>query len=397
MDKLKPAVSSLALRATYGMNAKPVPPSANALLILYNGTTLRPTTDEKEAMIEIGSNQNDELTWEKQRELNFGFDLGLWKRFSLMFDVYKRWGYDILSRVHTNGYGGEYYKYANNADINSHGFEFSLGGRAVDIKDGLKYDPNFTFSYNTNKVMHLRQSPQIVNLITRGGSFIQGYPGPALFSYNFTGLDENGFPRFINELGIETSTDLFPQETSGYEYLKYEGPAEAPIQGGFNNMLAYKNWKMSIFFTYQFGGVLRLDPFFKYRYSDLDVMIREMKNRWILPGDENYTIVPVIPDRGQEYDISTMSLTYSIYNLSSARVSTSDFIRLKEVYVAYDFPANITKKLTINSMQLKLTGSNLFLLYADKRLNGQDPEFMNSGGVSLPNPRQFTLSLMIGL
>jgi hypothetical protein len=36
------------------------------------------------------------------------------------------------------------------------------------------------------------------------------------------------------------------------------------------------------------------------------------------------------------------------------------------------------------------------LLYSDRKLNGQDPEFFASGGVALPQPRQFTLSLNVG-
>ena len=40
--------------------------------------------------------------------------------------------------------------------------------------------------------------------------------------------------------------------------------------------------------------------------------------------------------------------------------------------------------------------SNICLLYADKRLNGQDPEFFNTGGVASPLPRQITFALNIG-
>ena len=53
--------------------------------------------------------------------------------------------------------------------------------------------------------------------------------------------------------------------------------------------------------------------------------------------------------------------------------------------------------LKISNLSLKLQASNLFLLYADKKLNGQDPEFFNTGGVASPVPRQFTLTLRLGL
>lgn len=51
----------------------------------------------------------------------------------------------------------------------------------------------------------------------------------------------------------------------------------------------------------------------------------------------------------------------------------------------------------IKNASLKLQATNLFLLYADKRLNGQDPEFYNVGGVASPMPKQFTLTVKLGL
>ena len=70
---------------------------------------------------------------------------------------------------------------------------------------------------------------------------------------------------------------------------------------------------------------------------------------------------------------------------------------MKEISVAYDFPKTITNPLRINNMSLKLQATNLFLIYADKKLNGQDPEFFNTGGVALPMAKQFTLTLRVGL
>ena len=55
------------------------------------------------------------------------------------------------------------------------------------------------------------------------------------------------------------------------------------------------------------------------------------------------------------------------------------------------------QKAMVKNMSLKLQATNLFLLYADKRLNGQDPEFYNVGGVASPMPKQFTLTIKLGL
>ena len=75
----------------------------------------------------------------------------------------------------------------------------------------------------------------------------------------------------------------------------------------------------------------------------------------------------------------------------------NDFIRMKEISLTYDLPQSFVKKLKLSSASVKLQGTNLFLIYADKNLNGQDPEFYNSGGVALPVPKQFTFTLRLGI
>ena len=140
-----------------------------------------------------------------------------------------------------------------------------------------------------------------------------------------------------------------------------------------------------------------MDPVFKSSYSDLTAMPKEFKNRWVVPGDEAVTDIPVIASRMQNYNDSSLSYAYNAYNYSTARIAKGDFIRLKEVSLSYDFPKKWIKAMKMNSLSLKVQGTNLALLYADKKLNGQDPEFFNTGGVATPLPKQFTVTLRLGL
>ena len=70
---------------------------------------------------------------------------------------------------------------------------------------------------------------------------------------------------------------------------------------------------------------------------------------------------------------------------------------MKEISLSYDFPRAWTKALMLNTASLKLQATNLFLIYSDAKLNGQDPEFFNVGGVAVPMARQFTLTVRLGL
>ena len=70
---------------------------------------------------------------------------------------------------------------------------------------------------------------------------------------------------------------------------------------------------------------------------------------------------------------------------------------MKEISLTYTFPKKLIERSKLSDLSLKLQATNLFLIYADKKLNGQDPEFYNTGGVASPNPRQFTLTVRLGL
>ena len=126
-------------------------------------------------------------------------------------------------------------------------------------------------------------------------------------------------------------------------------------------------------------------------------MPKEFKNRWVSPGDEAKTDIPVIVDLRQIQSDSYLSRAYTAYNYSHNRTAKGDFIRMKEISLSYDMPYSLIRHLGLSTMNLKLQGTNLFLLYADKKLNGQDPEFMNTGGVAVPMARQFTFTLRMGI
>ena len=94
---------------------------------------------------------------------------------------------------------------------------------------------------------------------------------------------------------------------------------------------------------------------------------------------------------------SRLGYAYNAYNYSTDRIAKGDFIRMKEISLSYDFPKQWISHLGLSNMSMKLQGTNLFLIYADKKLNGQDPEFFNSGGVAVPMARQFTFTLRLGI
>ena len=389
------AFTHATLKASYSLTGdEPAVTNSQAIIQAYNAW--HPFASDQESGLQVADFANPDLTYEKKHELNIGVDLGfLNNRINVQFDWYRRNNFDLIGMRTTNGTKGTVREFANVASMRSNGEELSISTRNI-VANNFKWNTDFIFSHVNTKITHLDNRSRVIDMVTGTGFAKEGYSYRSLFSFDFRGLNENGIPQVVNEEGNVVTSDVYFQSRD-IDYLVYEGPTDPTITGSLGNSFQWKNWHLNIFATYSFGNVVRLDPSFSATYSDLDAMPKEFKNRWTMSGDERLTNIPAIPDLRQLQADPYLSYAYTAYNRSTARVAKGDFIRMKEISVAYDFPQKWLHALRLNSASVKLQGTNLFLIYSDKKLNGQDPEFYNTGGVAVPMAKQFTCTLRIGL
>ncbi|MCC8146646.1 MAG: SusC/RagA family TonB-linked outer membrane protein [Bacteroidales bacterium] len=389
-------VSHLGLRASYSLVAESGPYWVTNSTPIYKANyPWRPFSSVREIGIALEDIENSELTYEKKKEINLGIDIGFNNnRYNMEMELFMRDNYDLIGSISTPGLGGFIRKYANVADMKSAGIELTFSSSNI-VRRNFHWKTDLTFSYVHNEITRLASRSSVYELIMGAGYALEGYPVRSLFSIPFQGLNEDGLPQFINQNGELTVTDINFQESSKINFLKYEGSTDPSVVGGLNNLFSYKRCRLNVFITYSFGNKVRLDPVFNVSYSDLSALPKEFKNRWVLPGDEAFTNIPVIASKRQLYDNPNLSYAYNAYNYSTERIADGGFIRMKEISLAYDFPEHIVQKLWISGASVKLQATNLFLIYADKKLNGQDPEFYNSGGIANPMPRQITFTVKL--
>ena len=394
-ESMSDIFSHLSLKSSYSLTGTPVADFvSNSRVIIKSYVPWRPFTGVQESGLRIEDLENSDLTYEKKYEFNIGAEMGFLKnKINFAVDVYWRDNFDLIGIVNTQGVGGSTMKYANFADMKGQGYDLTLTTKNIEIEN-FSWTTNFIFGHSTTKITRLESIARAIDYISGVGDALVGYPNRGLFSIPFMGLDKHGVPTFLREDGTVSSFEdptISFQSRDNLDYLKYEGPTDPPYNGSLGNIFKYKNFRLNVFMTYSFGNVVRLNPVFNYRYSDLSSMTREFKNRWMMPGDENYTDIPVIISSRQAHTNRDISQTYNAYNFSDVRVAKGDFIRMKEISLTYDFPKGLINN--ISNLSLKAQATNLFLIYADKKLNGQDPEFFQAGGVSAPVPKQFTFTL----
>ena len=391
----KDVLSHATLKASYSLTGDK-PAVTNSQIIIESTNIWRPFASDKESGLEVYRFANPDLTYEKKHELNLGVDLGFFKnRINVTLDWYTRNNFDLIGPKVTNGTKGEVSQYMNVASMRSHGEEFAITSKNFVGKD-FQWTTDFIFSHVKTKVTSLDTRKRIIDMITGSGFAKEGYAYRSLFSMDYRGLTSSGIPTFINQKGDLVTSNI---DFQSYELgnLVYEGPIDPTFTGSLGNVFSYKGLHLNIFATYAFGNKMRLDPAFSSYYSDLNAMPKEFKNRWTIAGDEAFTDVPAIADLRQIQADSRLNRAYNAYNRSTARVAKGDFIRMKEISLSYDFPQRWISYLHLNTVNLKLQATNLFLIYSDKKLNGQDPEFFNAGGVAIPMARQFTMTLRVGL
>ena len=396
--------TNMTLKASYSLTADRGPASAdNSLAKFYSEVPWRPLSSVQETTIYLSALENSELTYEKKHELNITAELGfIDNRIDLEFSYYRRNNFDLIGYVNTQGTGGQIRKLANDASMQTDGVEVAL--KTINIKKkNFVWSTDFTFSHNNEKITHLNSTSKVSALCSRYGAPREGYPIHSLFSIPFAGLDDEGLPMFYTdaEHTQTTTTGINMQEYNNTDFLKYEGTIDPVWEGQFRNTFRFYGVTLDVNLFYSGGNVLRLNDLcyvYSSDYNDITANMREMKNRWTLPGDETKTTIPAIASSRQMSSITNLNRAYQAYNYSTERVASGNFLRLKDISIGYDLPKKLfADQKYVQSFGVKLTATNVCLLYADKKLNGQDPEYYSTGGVSSPSPRQFTLSIKLGL
>lgn len=397
-------LTSLSLRGSYGLVGN-IGAATNSSAVFYNMIARRPYLNDQETLTYLSSLENSQLTWEKSRDLNVGIELGfLYNRINLVMDIYKRNIGDLLGNIETSGIGGESEKYGNYASMKGHGVEFTLNGYIIQKKN-FTWSSRLNLAFNKNKITKLEVDPSIWRSVSPNGAPVKGYPQRGLFAVEFTNLDHNfGYPMYIGTTEEKDATTYINLQGNDIDNLVYIGNIDPITTGGFYNTFRFKEFTLTGLIKFSYGNYLRLSPRFAASYSDMSSMTRDMLNRWMMPNDENFTSVPALIDNvtaQQIVDYTGAQVSsvypYNLYNYSDQRIAKGDYIKLSSVSLGYSLPKRITDRLGMSLAQLVLVTNDIWIIYADKRLNGQDPEFFASGGVALPTAKRITLALKLGL
>ena len=374
-------VNELKPRISYGISGN-LPDGA------YEWATMLASTTQYGSKVGLYSNYlgNPDLSWEETATLDFGLDVRLFDRLSIVFDYYHKDVKNLIYLKHLPAVTGYNRQTANNGKMTNQGFEVTVTPEIIRTKD-LYWDVSFNLGYNKNEITYLPDGDELTSQATA-----VGYPYRNWYLREWAGVDSQmGTPlRFkVDEEGNKIVTGDYNQAT---RVLLDEVPTPK-FNGAISTNLTWKGFTLNANFTFATGakiyngqraGALDRDC---GRNSQPPMKLKDGWSRWEKPGD--IATHPQLIDGGNN----------GADRESTRYLENGDYFKLKSLSLAYSFPKRWLEPLGVKSANLSVGGENLFTITS---FSGQDPEILYSsdyngsaGSFGYPTVRRFTLGLSV--
>lgn len=347
----------------------------------------------------IASAANNALQWERQTQMNSGFDVTFAKnKFSLTADYFQKRTNGLLFTPSVSSYLGTVpTPIANIGSTKTDGMDITFG-YADKLTNNLKLNTNITFTTAKNLVTKTFDDGSIVT----GGNFFNGqaqtltifapgYTPAAYFGYKTNGLFQSqseiassptqngaqpGDIKFV-DINSDGKIDANDRTQIGNPFPKFTM--------GWNLGLSYKNFDFAAFTYASYGN----DVYRAYERNDnFTNKDRSVLARWTGANTTNNAKNP----RYTFTDANNNS------RVSDRYVEDGSFIKFKNILVGYTLPTTVSKK-AFRSVRLYAQIKNAFTI---TKYTGFDPEIPGNGlldtGIdrgAFPQARSFAFGLDI--
>ena len=302
-------------------------------------------------------NANEDITWERTYQTNFGVDLALWNnRFSLSVDVYNSVTDKLLLQQATMAFSGVPLSWNNIGSLYNKGYEFELAATILK-SNNFKWSTTSNLSHTKNEIKELGNEAYLLNYGERNEIYKSVVGGPLV---QFFGYKTDGI--WISQAQIDASglTSDLPSvfKPGGLRLVDVDGNGiidtnDRTIIGdpypdftwGFTNNFTFKAFDFS--FTWQGvqgGELINGDP----NYGETKSRnVNYNSNRWLSPENPGDGRTPY-----EEIGFNWMLTDYVVEDAS--------YFALREVNLGYTLPVSLAKKIGLSSLRLYSSAQNVY-------------------------------------
>jgi len=316
---------------------------------LYNGVSYN-----KISGIRLEQPGNNNLTWEKSKQIDLGVEFGLFNDvITGEVDFYTKNTDGLLFSVPLPGSSGQLSFNKNIGNVESKGVEVVLNSKNIRSKN-LQWTTSFNIANNTNEIKSLPNGNADIitgETINRVGESVASF-----FLPEFAGADPATGDALYYTNGAGSAT------TNAYEDANrvIVGNSQPTWIGGLTNEINFKGLVLSFTFIGEWGASI-FNGGGVYQSSSADYFDNQtidQLDRWQNPGD--ITNVPQARLYGQNGT-----------GPSTRYLQKGDFIRLRNVMLSYNLPKSLTEKVNVGNARIFISGVNLLTF---TQYTGYDPE-----------------------
>ncbi|MBC9932785.1 TonB-dependent receptor [Chitinophaga qingshengii] len=372
-----PAINYLKLRGSWGVTGNQAI-SSYSTLSSYSNIPASFNNSSHIVGLVMGNIGNPGLKWETTEQKNAGIDIGLLKgRISIGVDYFVKDTRDLLLQENLPMYLGGNAITRNVGSVQNKGWEFSVEGDVIDR--AIRWNSAFNVSFVQNRVISLGEGKtRIFDPNTRkigGGMSPQSefviMPGEslgAIWGLTYLGTWKPGDAKasqYGAKPGDARYLDVDNNGTIDANDYHVIGTGIPTTSLGWNNTVTYKRFTLNLLFQGLFG-------FDRLNYNKAAAMY--------YGGDAREATLAEIKDRyipgvNETSDIPAFSTTNRNFTQSSRFLEKGNFLRLKNVSLAYDVP-KVAMKNTLG-VKIFVSATNLVTWTS---YSGIDPESNSSGG-----------------
>ena len=319
---------------------------------------------------------NPDLTWETREENNIGMDISVLRnRISLTADVYRRVNKDVLLQRSLYSTTGFTSIFQNLGKIENKGVEFLL--QLTPFNGPVKFVSTFNIAFQKNKVLSLYDT---LKSLPSDASIQVGQPLGAHYLAVWAGVN----PATGRGMWYDKDGNITYNPTAADR--KIIGNIYPSKFGGWNNSISYKGFSVEAFFQYEYGRI-RLDGQYQQMMrmggATTNVIQSGYDARWQKPGDVTFAPRPF----NGLADFNSVG-----WGSGSRYYFKTDYIRLKQITLAYDLPSTVLKRFAIDGARFYVQGVNLWTY---TKWNSYDPEYTGDNFGIIPQTKNTTVGLQV--
>ena len=318
-----------------------------------------------------------------------------YSRLNLGLDWYYKKTTDMLVKASvpiTSGFEDTSVTYANAGKVLNTGLELTLN--SLNIKrDILTWETNVSVTWNRNRILDLNSStPEYINQI--GNSYVTileaGKPINCFYGFVTDGIFQNQDE--VDEHAIQPGAEVGDIRFRDLNNDGVINDEDRTILGNPNpdwmfSMTNTFRFKFGLEFSFYLQGVAGTEI---YNANDIDLtgmfaaynQTNKVLDRWTPENPSKTMPRAVYGDPNQNTRVS------------DRYVENGSYLRLKNLTLAYNFPTNLVKKATMESVRIAFSAENLATA---TKYTGFDPEVAQNG-IDLnryPLARTYNLTLNI--